>query len=510
MRKTLHDFPASQSGIRYSQLFAQLSRRQAFFLAAVLSGLLSRIGILWPGYTSDDYYYALAQPDYSWRSIHQGRFFAPYVSKMLVDSGFSQPGLQLPLFLLSLFFLAAFVSKAVDLTLLPQRGKLLGAAAAAVCAAYPYLTSYYLFRMVILDQIIVYMIVLWALTLVSTARWGFGTKLVLTSLVVGLGCGQNQLVFILYAIVALAYMARQFIECVATTEDGARRMGRLQLKQLSLVPATLVGALVIYFPLIKLVQHVTGIDGEKSYSLMQGNGPLGILGADLNLIADMMGRAEPIMPLYMKVLLLVVIALVLIMVASRSLLATAAIIAYGVVGLAIGAAPLAVGSGGQVARILVGAGFAIALVLSLSANFVERPKWPAILLVVLTVLYAGSGATMFFQQHLLANWDQRKAYGIYVDVSRNFDLTPQTRINLINGSRVAGAGLSTEQRNDYGVNESALRSDWDYAYPGLFRVATGHILDVHSGSPSACVGKPQWPRAGSVFSPEKNVVDVCL
>jgi hypothetical protein len=506
----LFESQGTQSGLRYGQLFAQLSRRQVFFLAAVLSGLLSRIGILWPGYTSDDYYYALAQPDYSWRSIHQGRFFAPYVSKLLVDSGFSQPGIQLPLFLLSLFFLAALVSKAMDLSLLPQRGKLLGAAAAAVCAAYPYLSSYYLFRMVILDQIIVYMIVLWALMLVSTTRWRFGPKVVLTSLLVGLGCGQNQLVFILYAIIALAYMARQFIEYIAASEGGARRMGRLELKQLSLVPATLFGALLIYFPLIKLVQHVTGISGEKSYSLMQGNGPLSIFGADLNLIADMMGRAEPIMPLYMKVLLLVAIALVLAIAASRSLLATAAIIAYGVVGLAIGAAPLAVGSGGQVARILMGAGFAIALVLSLGANFVDRPKWPAILLAMLTLLYAGAGATMFFQQHLLANWDRQKAYNIYLDASREFELTPKTRMNLINGSRVVGAGLSTEQGNDYGVNESVLRSDWDYAYSGLFRVSTGYILDVRSGPPAACAGKPRWPRSGAIFSPSKDVVDVCL
>lgn len=496
--------------LSFTEMLGRLDRRQVFFAAAVLGGCFSRIGMVLTGYTSDDYYFALHQHASGLHSLVQGRFLAPLLSMLLVDSGFTQTSIQLPLFVLSVFVLAALIAKAIDMTLLPRRPLPLAAAAAALCASYPYLSSYYLFRMVILDQILVYLIVLWAISIMSGTRHGAGRKMLFGSIIVGLGSGDNQLVFIFFSIIALAWLVRLLVEPPLSDECRSPASRRRRLADLAVAPVTIVGGLLIYFPLIKLVQYASHIGAEGAYSVKESSGLLHFIGVDLNLIGDIMFQAEPIIPLYLKIALVAVLVALLIRTGLHSWRAALLVLAFGAAGLAIAVAPMAVTWGGHVARIFVGAGFCIALMAGLMANFVPQPRWPAAALVALSFYCALMGATMFYQQHLLAHWDQQKAAAIYMDLAREFPLTQKTRIQLIGGSAKPYDGLSTYQEDNYGVNESALRSDWDYAYAGLFRVATGRILNIKRGPPQACAGKPAWPRKGSIFSAKPDLITVCL
>ncbi len=486
-----------------------LSREKIFFITAICCALFSRIGIFLTGYTSDDYAYALDQVDSTWHAIHQGRFLAPLVFSAVNHTGFTQPSLQWPLFIISLFAVAALISKIVHLTLADDKPISIGIAAAAIAASYPYLTSYYLFRMAILDQILVYSIVLLAMNAITDEKKSVTGRIILGSVIVGLGCGDNQLVFILFSICALAWLTR-LLFAQSVMPPGVERKGSHGLWMMTIAPATILGSLLIYFPSIKLAQAITGIVGEKSYSIDASRGIFDLIGVDLRLVVDVLARGESIIPFYMKAVMLAVIVVLIIQVAIASWRSALLCVLFLLCGLIISVAPLAVGSGGHVARIFVGTGFALALFVSLSGNLVSKPKMPALALGILFLLYAGSGATMFYQQHLLSEWDQKEAWSIYTDIARQFDITESTHIHVINGSKIHGVRLSTYGDADYGVNESALRSDWSYAYPGLFKVATGKNLNVTGGTPDTCLNKPSWPKPGSIFSDAPSDIQVCL
>jgi hypothetical protein len=250
--------------------------------------------------------------------------------------------------------------------------------------------------------------------------------------------------------------------------------------------------------------------GKESYSIDASRSIFDLVGTDLRLVVDVLARGESIIPFYMKAMMLAVIVVLIIQVTMASWRSALLCVLFLLCGLVISVAPLAVASGGHVARIFVGTGFTLALFVSLTGNLVSKPNMPALALGILFLLYAGSGATMFYQQHLLSEWDQKQAWSIYTDVARQFDITANTHIHVINGSKIHGVRLSTYGDDDYGVNESALRSDWSYAYPGLFKVATGKNLKVTGGSPETCLNKPSWPRPGSIFSNEPANIQVCL
>jgi hypothetical protein len=493
-----------------AQVAASLTRKQTFFLAAFASGLFSRMGMVLSGYTSDDYVYALATPDSSWHSIHQGRFLGPLVSHAVDFLGFSQVSLQLPLFVVSLFVLSGLVAKVVDLTLSPQASRWLGVAAAAIAASYPYLTSYYLFRMVLLDQILVYAIVWFALHVI-TSRLATGWRMLLGSVVVGLGSGDNQLVFMLFGVCAAAWFARLITTTAAPTFDSAgASTPSASWRQRIVAPVTLVGGLVIYAVTIKLVQANLAIPAEGSYAVDLGKGLLNIVTTDLQLVWYVLAQGESIIPTYMKVGLLVILAALVVQASRVSASHVLVCLVYLLLGLALSVAPMAVAHGGHVARIFMCAGFSISLFIALTGSVIQRPKLPAMALLVLAFLYGCSGAAMFYQQHVLSQWDQAQAWSIYVDAARQFDVKPSTQLHLINGSKTRSEGLSTYADDDYGVNESVFRSDWSYAYPALFKVATGRQLKVSAGAADKCLGKPVWPRSGSIFSEGTEDIYVCL
>lgn len=487
--------------------FLSLSRFQQFFLAAFVGGLFSRIGIFLTGYSSDDFYYALMPSSEIARSIRQGRVFAPVFGELLANSGFTLPSIQLPLFFISLFALAALLAKAFDMILLPGRATLLAAAAAALCSAYPYLTSYYLYRMVIFDQIVIYLLVLAALTIIANPKLGLTGKIVFGGIVVGLGSTDNQLVFILYFLIGLAYFVAQALRCrfmrSSTSTDAP-----IGMRELLVVPATLILGVAIYWPVTKIVQQATGFTPDSAYNVGSA-GLLKSLTIGPQLMYDVILTGDPIVPLYMKIAMLVLLAIIFICALARSWRAALALLVYGFITIAISIAPMAVTWGGHAARIFMGVGFSLALLIGLGSNFVRRPFWPAVLAVCLTVLYCFSGATMFYQQHLLSRWDIYRATNIYMDIAQNFDINPATKIEIIGGTTLVNKALSTHGP-DNALNESALRSDWGYAYPGLFLVATGKTLNVDSGDPAACNGKPAWPREGSIFKAQKDVISVCL
>lgn len=492
------------------QIAAGLTRRQAFFLTAFASGLFSRMGILLSGYTSDDYVYALATPDSSWHSIHQGRFLAPLVSHSVDFLGFSQVSLQLPLFVASLFVLSGLIAKLIDLTLSQQASRWLGLAAAAIAAAYPYLTSYYLFRMVLLDQILVYAIVWLALHVVTSPKLGAGWRMLLGSLAVGLGSGDNQLVFMLFGVCAMAWFARLIMTATPAFGGAAAITAKASWRQLLVAPVTLVAGFVVYAVAIKLVQSTMAIPAEGSYAFAPGKGLLNIVGSDLQLVWSVLAQGESIIPAYMKIGLLVIFAVLAVQACRVSIRDTLVCLAYLLLGLALSVAPMAVSQGGHVARIFMCAGFSMALFIALVGNLVKRPRLPALALLVLAFLYGCSGAAMFYQQHVLAQWDQAQAWSIYVDAARQFDVKPSTKIHLVNGSKTRSEALSTYADDDYGVNESAFRSDWSYAYPALFKLATGRQLKVSAGAADKCLGKPVWPRHGSIFLEGTSDIYVCL
>lgn len=488
-----------------------ITRKRLFFLAAFAGGFLSRMGIFRSGYTSDDYVWTLATPDSSWHAIHQGRFLGPLVSHMVEFFGFSQVSLQLPLFILSLFVLSALIAKLVDVTLSDGASSWLGIAAATVAASYPYLTSYYLFRMVLLDQILVYAITLLAIHVVTDERRSVWQRLLLGSLIVGFGSGDNQLVFMLYTTCAMAWFTATLFTLInqgrawLATPDGSATARRL-----TIAPGTVIAGFIIYAITIKLVHVVTGIPAEDSYSLSIGTGITRIVTTDLQLVLDVLFRGESIIPLYLKITLLAILLTLFFQAARKYWKHALVSILFLFAALSLSVAPMAISSGGHVARIFMCAGFAFALFIALMGNFVERPKFPAVALFVLSGFYCFSGATMFYQQEVLSAWDQKTAWSIYMDVARQFNLTINSEIHLVNGKETYPVGLSTYDVDSYGVNESVLRSDWSYAYPGLFRVATGRNLKVMSGDPNICLGKPIWPRDGSVFEKSKNAIYVCL
>jgi hypothetical protein len=489
----------------------RFSRTHALFLAAFFSALFSRIGMFLTGYTSDDYLYALGHIDATWHSIHQGRFLEPLLFSTMSLSGFTQTGIQLPLFIISLLAIAAVITKMINMALNKDLPLLAGAAAAAVAAAYPYLTSYYLFRMAILSQIMVYCIIYLALHVVANEKWSPGRRMFLGSVIVGAGCGFNQLVFIIFSVSAMAWFVRTLFTVVDGDSPWVAYHGRKEtLWTLAVAPTVIIGSLLTYFPAIKTAQILTGIPGEDSYSIDATRGVLNVMSADFRLILDVLARGESIIPLYMKAVLLLILAVLTIQAAVASPKKTALCVGFLFLGLAISVAPMAVSSGGHVARIFVGAGFVLALFIALVGNLVRHPKPSCIALFVLCAFYAGSGATMFYQQHLLSQWDQRTAWAIYKDITTQFNIDEHTSIHLINGSKINGTRLSTYGDDDYGVNESALRADWSYAYPGLFNVATGRRLNVSGGPITACLGKPVWPKPGAIFAGEGSKIYVCL
>lgn len=489
------------------QTFISMTRYRQFFVAALVGGLLSRVGIFLTGYSSDDFRSALIPPDEVVRSIRQGRVLASAVWEMLARSGFTQPSIQLPLFLISLFALAALIAKAFDMALLPGRTNLLATAGAAICATYPYLTSYYLYRMVILDQIIIYLIVLAALAVISSPRLALGRKILFAGLIIGFGTADNQLVLILYGIFGLAYFVATALQC-PFMRHAASANSSTRVRDLFVVPSTLILGLAIYVPITKFVQKATAIAPESGYSI----GSSGLLQSLINwpkLIRYVLVSGDPIVPSYMKILMILLLVIIIFFTLCRSWRATVALVLFVLSTLAISVAPMAVTWGGHVARIFMGVGFSLGLFICLGSNFVTRPFWPAVLAIFLALLYSFSGAAMFYQQHLLSQWDIYRARGIYINIAQLYDINSNTRIKLVNGSTFVNEALTTHG-SENAVNESALRHDWGYAYPGLFLVATGKTLDVQNGDPALCSGKPSWPREGSIFSMKKDVINVCL
>lgn len=124
-------------------------------------------------------------------------------------------------------------------------------------------------------------------------------------------------------------------------------------------------------------------------------------------------------------------------------------------------------------------------------------------MIVPLLAFCFIGASLFYQQLLLTQWDQRTATAIYERFTQKASVN--TPIRIVASWPIYSQSLSY---NGPGINESAFLDQW--AYPGLFAVATGAKLNFAKGERNMCNAVPSWPNPGSMKTLDDGSILVCM
>lgn len=499
------DFRGDGDGVPFADACVSIWRRHDFrmlVLVALIAMIFSKIGTLLPGMAADDYYFAFngAPPGIVDGFIAQGRGLAGLLALFVGATGASFMSVAWFAFLLSLVTIPVATATAIVLVKRSQANRSQHYVAAALVATHPYLTSYFLFKMSILNTAIVYAFLAGLLVLFvarRSKRWRTWCAVLLA-----LACYVSQIVLVLFVVVTLAWALARWCE-VLDADGGWRRAWR----GLASAVAVGFGAAVVYLASHALVRHFAGVKAVTQYNPRFVGGLPHVVATDFALAGDVLFRQEQLMPLWLKLWLLAVLAVLIAGCAVRQPRRALACVLVLIGGLLATASPLAFSWGRLVPRTFSPAGLCFGLVICMAGDGIEwrQVRAFALALGVPIIAFCLIGGTLFYQQWLLTEWDQRTADAIY---RRSVHVAGHVApIRIVAAWPIHRQPLSQVEA-DVGINGSAYYYSWSYR--GLFAVATGDNVDVATAAPSLCKGMPSWPAAGATRLLPSGAVLVCI
>jgi hypothetical protein len=497
--------PASHDvrGVAYDpHISLSIRRIHAYFLLALLAAFFSKAGAMYPSLSPDDY--ALSFPGRAVTDlfIGQGRGLAALMMHAFQALGLTFTTAQLPLFFVSLAAVAWFVAVAVNAVAGNRTPFPLAAACAALIAAHPYLSSYYLFKMSIINHVLVYALAAVALTLLVDVSKSNSKRVSYSAIIVAIGCNANQMTLLLYVVCgaawALTIICRQFEE--------ARHWRWRNFHAGLLFLTSTFASLIMYVAISGAVKQFTGVASVREYSPHLVNSLAAMAHTLWTLGSGTLIGHEAIFPLPLKWLCLGMGLLAVAITPWRQWRWVTAAMLFLAGGIVVSVIPMVVSWGTFVPRIFSALGPVLGLTFLLLAHGWRpgRHRTFACGLFVLASVFAMLSGAMFYQQKLMTDWDQFLARSIYSDVRTSGWLGPNVTIHVAaawpyHGKEVIGGS---------GINESAFNAPW--TYENLFLVATGESVHVTHSPPTVCVGHPRWPNAGYVFRGANGDIYACM
>lgn len=470
------------------------------FSVSLIGLLISKGGILLPGMAADDYAFAF-KGDAAGNLenfVSQGRILSSLLTQAVDATGLPLTGIYIFTSALSFCAISLAIAAAIALIQPSGRSKLIPLAAAIFAATHPYLTSYFLFRMSTLSHAVTYFL-LFASLLILQHRGTIWQKYLFTIAILVVCSHTNQSILILYAITAGAWAVSRMCEMRA---QGAQWHD--SLSGVTFVATALSVATVFYLLSSTAIRAALGVEASDTYTPNIQGSIWNTLGSAANLAYGIIFRDEPILSLWIKIWLAVTIASAIILCTLREWVRGLAVIAFLSAGLLASVSPLALSWGGHVPRTFSPAGlcFALALCMACAPLSPTRIRLTAAALLPVIGAFCAIGSTLFYQQSMLTQWDQRTAAHIY---SRAVEIVDAPRLRIAFQWPAHSKLLSM---NGEGINESAFMYPW--SLPGLFAVATGELVDVGAADKSLCRNRSRWPAQSSIAPQSDGTILVCM
>lgn len=469
-------------------------------LVALAALVFSKIGALLPGMAADDYFFAFngAPRSIVDNFIAQGRGLDVLLAMLVDSTGASFMSIAWFAFFLAALTIALATATAIVLVKRSTVNRIHHYVAAAVVATHPYLTAYFLFKMSLLNTAIVYAVLAGLLVLFVTQRGKWQRALCV--ILLALACHVSQIVLVLFVVATLAWALVSY--CEVRDAGGERRRAR---RGIAAAVAVSFSAAVLYLASNALVRQLAHVKAVSAYNPRFVGGLPHVVVSDFTLAYDVLLGYEALIPLWVKLWLLAVLAVLVVGCGVRQPRRAFACVLVLVGGLLATASPMAFSWGRLVPRTFSPAGLCLALVICMAGDGIAWPRLRAWVLaaVVPIVAFSMIGSTLFYQQLLLTEWDQHTAEAIYQRTVREAGKVAPIRIAAawpIHRQALSLAGPD--------INSSAFYHPW--SYPGLFGVATGASLDVAAADPSLCKGMPAWPAAGATKLLSGGAVLVCI
>lgn len=475
------------------------------FLVALAGNLLSKLGALLPGMAPDDYFFAFPIHDRKdfWVFLSEGRGLDRLLDQGAAALNLSLVSIQVPALLLAMVAISLFIAAAVNSVAGKTAPIALTACAAAIASTHPYLSSYFLFRMVIGVQAVAYAVLFvatWVLSRETLSSWH---KFVVCTALITLGCHSTQMVLLIFSVTGLAWALAEGCRALDTDLGYRAVLGRI-----GLVAGILACSALLYFVSVAWVRHLTGIVAEALYTPQLTHGLREAIATEARLAWALIAGKESMTPPALKVALFALIAVTLGVAARRRWNWSVAGLIALIAGMLVTVLPMTLSWGGYVPRIFSTLGIVFALSLALAANAVRirTARRLALFFSPFILAFSVISGTLFYQQALLTRWDQRTATGVYHDVMASGLLTAGRTLRVVSPWPSHSQLLSIDGS---GVNESALQYPW--AYPGLFAVSLGEPLPLATGGdPKLCKGYPTWPALGAIRLVDDHDIYACL
>ena len=475
------------------------------FFVALAGNLFSKMGALLPGMAPDDYFFAFPIHDTKdlWTFVAQGRGADLLLVKAAAAFGLSLVSIQVPALLLAMVTISLFIAAAINAVAGKSPSIALCMCAAAIAATLPYLSAYFLFRMIIVIQALAYaalFVATWALSCETLSSW---RKFIICTTLITVWCHSTQMVLLIFSVTGMAWALAQGCRAL----DEGREYGAA-LRPMGLVAGILACSALLYFASSSWVREITGVEALVAYTPHLTLGLKGLIVAEGRLAWELLVGKESIIPAALKIAFFALIAITLVIATRPRKYWSAAALIVLIAGILVTALPMALSWGGYVPRTFSTLGAVLALSLALAANGVRgrAGRRLALLFAPFLLAFSMTSGTLFYQQVLLTHWDQRTAAGVYHDATTSGLLTAGRRLRLVTPWPSHSQILSID---GLGVNESTLQHPW--SYPGLFAVAAGEPLPLAtSGDPKLCEGYPIWPAPGAIRLVGDHDIYVCL
>lgn len=477
-------------------------RRDLWILSATtfIAAVLSKAGSLLPGMSPDDYLFTTLNSvrDETYHLIAQGRGLNALLLVAADSLKTNFTGASGFTFFLATAMISLAIATSITLIKSEHNNRIHHYVAAAFAATHTYLTSYFIFRMSLLNHALIYASLSAALWLIANHRtlWRQTACILLLA-----ACSHiSQIILILFAIGAGGWSLAKYCHERKQGVSNLHAIGGIVSFTIVLSLATAL--YVLSSTVMRAVLHVTA---TPDYSPHLHGGVLGTLRTASKLSYDVMFTDESIAPYWLKISVALILstAIVYCLIQNR----TKGVLCLGLLicGLLVTVAPLALTWGGLVPRTFSPIGICIALVFCIACSEAKpRPLCflsGAMFIPIASFCFIGS--SLFYQQFMLTQWDQRTAVAIFDRITQK---APESTL-----IRIVASWPFHEQPLSYngpGINESAFFYSW--AYPGLFAVATGEKLNVTAGEQSQCSGMPSWPNPGSMRELDDGSILVCM
>lgn len=480
-----------------------LQRRDLWLLCltAFIAMMLSKGGTLLPGMSADDYFLALGAPPggATFSMVAQGRGLNALLAIAIHATGASLANIYFFTFFLASAAVSLAIAGSITLLKESQTNQLHHHAAAAFAATYPYLTSYFLFRMSLVSHAFIYATLFGTLWLFAAHRkaWHQVACVILLA-----ACGHiSQIIFVLFAISAGCWSVSKYCHERKRGVEISQAAGYI----ISFI-VILFFATGLYFISSFIARSVLHVSATSDYSPHLSGGISGTIYTTCKLAFEALLSGESILPLWLKICILIIITIAIACCLARNFFQGIFCIILFTFGFLISVSPMALSWGGFVPRTFSPIGLCIALVFCLACNGAKlgHARILAVAMAIPTASFCFIGASLFYQQMELTRWDQHTAAAIYYRITQQ---EPEnTPILVVASWPIHGQPLSYDAP---GINESAFLHPW--AYPGLFAAATGEKLDViGSRERSLCDGLPSWPNPGSLKRLESGKILVCM